>query len=48
MQASKELWEHALLLKDTDKESFSGGLYALLMKWKDFLNEQKVDVNGKK
>jgi len=48
MQASKELWEHALLLKDTDKESFTGGLDAWHMKWKDFLNEQKVDVNGKK
>ncbi len=28
MQASKELWEHSLLLKQTDKESFEGGLVA--------------------
>lgn len=47
MQASKELWEHALLLKDTDRESFTGGLEAWHVKWKDFLNEQKIDVNGK-
>ena len=26
MQASKELWEHTLLLTNTDKESFEGGL----------------------
>ena len=26
MQASKELWEHTLLLVHTDKESFEGGL----------------------
>jgi hypothetical protein len=26
MQASKELWEHVLLLTKTDKESFEGGL----------------------
>ena len=26
MQASKELWEHVLLLSKTDKESFVGGL----------------------
>ncbi len=25
MQASKELWEHVLLLSRTDKESFEGG-----------------------
>ena len=48
MQASKELWEHTLLLKQTDKESFEGGLQAWFIKWQDFLNEQKVDTNGKK
>lgn len=48
MQASKELWEHTLLLKQTDKESFEGGLTAWHNKWKDFLNERKTDVNGKK
>jgi hypothetical protein len=48
MQASKELWEHALLLSKTDKESFEGGLNAWHCKWKDFLNEQKIDEKGKK
>jgi hypothetical protein len=48
MQASKELWQHALLLKVTDKESFEGGLNAWHMKWEDFLNERKIDENGKK
>lgn len=48
MQASKELWEHTLLLSKTDKESFEGGLRAWYLKWKDFLNESKKDDNGKK
>ena len=48
MQASKELWEHTLLLSKTDKESFEGGLNAWYCKWKDFLNEQKIDEKGKK
>jgi hypothetical protein len=48
MQASKELWEPTLLLTKTDKESFEGGLNAWHCKWKDFLNEQKIDENGKK
>lgn len=47
MQASKELWEHVLLLAKTDKESFEGGLVAWFIKWRDFLNERKVDANGK-
>lgn len=47
MQASKELWEHALLLKSTDKESFKGGLNDWYIKWNDFINERKVDVKGK-
>jgi hypothetical protein len=47
MQASKELWEHVLFLTKTDKESFEGGLAAWHTKWKDFLNERKVDANGK-
>ncbi len=47
MQASKELWELTLLLKQTDKESFEGGLQFWHNKWKDFLNERKVDINGK-
>lgn len=47
MQASKELWEHVLLLSKTDKESFEGGLANGYTKWKDFLNERKLDPNGK-
>jgi hypothetical protein len=47
MQASKDLWEHTLMLKYTDKESFEGGLNDWYFKWKDFLNERKLDVNGK-
>ena len=47
MQASKELWEHVLLLCKTDKESFEGGLADWHTKWKSFLNERKVDLNGK-
>lgn len=48
IQASKELWEHVLLLSRTDKESFEGGLNAWHRKWSDFLNEQKLDAQGKK
>jgi hypothetical protein len=48
MQASKELWQLTLMLKCTDKESFTGGLNEWYVKWNDFLNEQKVDENGKK
>lgn len=47
MQASKELWEHVLLLTKTDKESFEGGLAGWHTMWKEFLNERKVDVAGK-
>jgi hypothetical protein len=47
MQASKELWEHVLLLSKTDKESFEGGLAAWHNKWEGFLNERKTDASGK-
>jgi hypothetical protein len=47
MQAIKELWEHVLFLSKTDKESFEGGLTAWHVKWGSFLNERKVDLNGK-
>ena len=47
MQASKELWELVLLLKQTDKESFIGGLNAWNTKWDTFLNERKIDGTGK-
>lgn len=48
MQASKELWVHTLLLTHTDKASFEGGLNDWHMKWKDFLNERRIDENGRK
>lgn len=48
MPASKELWDLVLILKNTDKESFEGGLNDWHTKWKDFLNERKLDPNGKK
>lgn len=48
MQASKELWELVLLLTQTDKESFEGGLAAWHSKWEVFLNERKTDAAGKK
>lgn len=47
MQASKELWEHVLLLIKTDKESFEGGLAAWHTKWSAFLNERNRDIHGK-
>jgi hypothetical protein len=47
MQASKDLWEHTLLLVRTDKESFEGGLQEWFNKWEDFLNERKLDKDGK-
>jgi len=47
MQASKELWEHVLLLVKTDKESFGGGLTAWHLKWGAFLNERKGALTAK-
>jgi hypothetical protein len=47
MQASKELWEHVLLLSKTDKESFEGGLKEWHSKWSNFLAERKVDSQGR-
>lgn len=47
MQSSKELWTLTLMLKSTDKESFEGGLNDWYVKWKEFLNERNVDINGK-
>ena len=48
MQASKELWELTLILSNTDKESFTGGLNDWHNKWESFLNERVVDEKGKK
>lgn len=47
MQAAKELREHTLLLSQTDKESFEGGLAAWHTKWEVFLNERSKDKAGK-
>lgn len=47
MQASKELWELALLLTKTDKECFEGGLALWHNRWAVFLNERKMDAAGK-
>ncbi len=47
MQAAKELREHTLLLSQTDKESFEGGLAAWHTKWEAFLNERSRDKAGK-
>lgn len=47
MHASKELWILTLMLKNTDKESFEGGLNDWYVKWNDFLNERTLDVKGK-
>ena len=47
MQASKDLWELTLMLKNSDKESFEVGLTIWYSKWKMFLNEQKLNEKGK-
>ncbi len=47
MQASKELWELTILLKQTDKESFEGGLNDWYIKWESFLSEKSKDEKGK-
>lgn len=48
LEASKELWRHVSLLTVTDKESFVGGLSDWYNKWEWFLNERRIDNNGKK
>jgi hypothetical protein len=48
MQASKELWALAMLLSRSDKESFEGELAEWFARWETFLNERRVDENGKK
>lgn len=47
LQASKELWELVLLLTKTDRESFEGGLINWYNRWGNFLNERKIDAQGK-
>lgn len=48
MQASKELWRVTLLLTITCKEIFEARLAVWFNTWNVFLNEQKLDDNGKK
>ncbi|MFT4061505.1 MAG: hypothetical protein QM642_04020 [Edaphocola sp.] len=48
MQAGKESWELVPLLVHTDKESLTGGSQHWFGRWESFLNEKKVDENGKK
>lgn len=48
MPASIDLKEHVAMLKNTDKESFEGGLGTWFDKWEDFLNERTVNlITGK-
>jgi hypothetical protein len=46
--ANRELLDLTLILARTDKESFEGGLNTWYIKWKSFLDEQRVDEKGKK
>jgi hypothetical protein len=48
LPASIELWELTLMLKQTDKESFSGALGLWYEKWETFYKEQRLDEKGKK
>ena len=48
MQASKELWKIALLLTKTCKEIFESRLQVWYNQWKLFLDERKIDANGRK
>lgn len=44
MDASIDLKLHVALLKNTDKESFEGGLKIWFIKWESFLNERSVNI----
>nr|WP_241910375.1 hypothetical protein [Tamlana carrageenivorans] len=43
MLASIELKTHVAMLKNTDKESFEGGLNMWFIKWESFLNERTIN-----
>lgn len=43
LKAAQELMEVVDLMKQTDKESFSGALYLWFEKWEDFLNERTTN-----
>ena len=44
MPASIDLKAHVALLKNTDKESFEGGLQMWFEKWEGFLNERTTNA----
>ncbi|MGK0252587.1 MAG: hypothetical protein ACI9OE_000028 [Mariniflexile sp.] len=44
MDASIDLKVHVALLKNTDKESFEGGLKMWFIKWESFLNERTINI----
>jgi len=48
LDASKELIEIVNLMKQTDKESFSGSLDLWFQKWESFLNERTVNEDTQK
>lgn len=48
MQASKELWKIALLLTKTCREMFESRLQVWYNQWKPFLDQRKIEANGKK
>jgi len=48
LQAAKELMAVVDLMKQTDKESFTGALEVWFEKWKSFLNERTVHPNTQK
>lgn len=48
LQAARELLEVADLMKQTDKESFTGALESWFMKWQTYLDERSTNpINGK-
>ena len=48
LQASKELMDVVKFMKETDKESFVGGLRLWYAKWEKFLNERTINFETKK
>lgn len=48
LQASKELMDVVKFMKETDKESFLGGLGLWYAKWEKFLNERTINFETKK
>src|SRR5574344_1578558 len=48
LEASKELMEIVLLMKSTDKESFIGLYNEWYNKWKEFIDQMRIDERGKR